>query len=150
MKRSHTCPVAEPATPLPPACRQRQLHAARSELQQPPYSPPLPSAAPPQITAHVQEKLHFCEQDRQARAAALESAEAALGEARAELTAAKAARERARRERSDLTQDWRLVSDPLCVEDMGAQQQRLAQLQAQAAELAARHAAVERITSGDR
>ncbi|PSC70005.1 DNA topoisomerase 1 [Micractinium conductrix] len=91
-----------------------------------------------QITAHVQEKLHFCEQDRQARAAALESAEAALGEARAELTAAKAARERARRERSDLTQDWRLVSDPLCVEDMGAQQQRLAQLQAQAAELAAR------------
>lgn len=91
-----------------------------------------------QITAHVREKLHCVGQERGELEAAAARREAAAGAARAELATAKLARERLQRRREGLAQGWRIVSDPGCLADMAAQAARLAELQAQAAQLEAR------------
>lgn len=86
----------------------------------------------------MREKLHCTEQQREALAAQLAGVEGQLGAARAELTSSKAARDAARRRREGLAQDWRIVADRRCLDDYAAQRERLAGLQARAAELRAR------------
>ena len=95
------------------------------------------------MAAHCREKLHCAELERGALAAGLEAAEARLHRARQRLAAAKAQRERVRREWEGLAQDWRIVSDPRCLADWRGQAERLAALQAQAAALQAQAAALQ-------
>ncbi|KAL4422533.1 hypothetical protein ABPG75_008730 [Micractinium tetrahymenae] len=101
-----------------------------------------------QITAHVKEKLHCAQQERGALTAQLQAAEAALAAARADQSTAKAKAERMRRERSELADDWRVINDRRCLDDMQAQRQKLEALQAQAAALQARFEAGERAARG--
>lgn len=62
---------------------------------------------------------------------------------RTELAAARTARDRLRRQRDSLADDWSIVSDRRCLQDMGVQRERLAALQAEAAALQARCAALQ-------
>lgn len=97
-----------------------------------------PPSHPLQITAHVREKLHCTEHQRKALAAQLAGVEQELGRSKTELASAKAERDAARRRREARALDWRIVADRRCLHDYAAQQQRLAGLQARAAELRAR------------
>lgn len=89
----------------------------------------------------MREKLHSTELQRSALEGQLAAAGEALGAARAELAAAKAARQAVGRQRESLAQDWSIVADRRCLEDLEVQQERLAVLQAQATELQARYEA---------
>ena len=66
-----------------------------------------------------------------------------MADARTQLAATRMSRDRLRRERDSLADDWSIVSDRRCLQDMGVQRERLAALQAEAAALQARCAALQ-------
>lgn len=114
----------------------------------PPCTPPLLPLhshhhPPLQITAHVREKLHCAAREHAELEGRAEQREAAMAAGRTELAAARTARDRLRRERDSLADDWSIVSDRRCLQDMGVQRERLAALQAEAAALKARCAALQ-------
>lgn len=78
----------------------------------------------------------------------LQAAEAALAAARTDQDSSRARAELLRRECSKMREDWRVVSDRRCLDDMRAQQEKLEALQAQAATLQARYEAGERTLRG--
>lgn len=91
----------------------------------------------------MREKLHCTERVHAELQAWAAEREVAMAAARSELAAARAARDRWRRERDSLAEDWRIVSDRRCLRDMAAQRGRLAALQGEVAALQAQCAALQ-------
>lgn len=96
----------------------------------------------------MKEKLHFAQHEHAALAGKLTAAEAAVAAARAEQSAARATAARLRHECHAIEQEWQVVIDRRCLEDMRAQQEKLTSLQAQAADLKAQYEAGERALQG--